>query len=135
MSQENVEIVQRMLASYSTGDPDQWLGYWGQDAEWTASGFGPVEGQERVYQGHAGLRRFWADALEAFAEIRVDATDFRDAGDLVVVLGELTGKGATSGAPFAAPLAWLFEVQDRKIVRGHDYLDQAQAVEAAGLSE
>jgi ketosteroid isomerase-like protein len=135
MSQQNVELVQRMLASYSTGDPEEWLGYWGHDAEWTASGFGALEGQERVYRGHAGLRRFHADALETFAELRVDARDFRDADDLVVVLGELTGKGTTSGAPFAAPLAWLFEVQDRNIVRGHDYLDQHQALEAAGLEE
>jgi ketosteroid isomerase-like protein len=135
MSQENIELVQRMLAGYSSGNPEEWLGYWGQDAKWTAVGFGAVEGQERVYSGHAGLRRFWADALEASADIRVDASHFRDAGDLVLVLGELTGKGATSGAPFAAPLAWLFEVEDRKIVRGQDYLDQQQALEAAGLRE
>jgi ketosteroid isomerase-like protein len=32
-------------------------------------------------------------------------------------------------------MAWLFEVRDRKIVRGRDYLDQQQALEAAGLSE
>jgi ketosteroid isomerase-like protein len=135
MSQENVEVVQRMLASYSTGDPEEWLSYWAHDAVWTAVVFGAVEGQERVYRGHAGLRQFWADALETFAEVRVDASAFRDAGDRVVVLGELTGKGATSGAPFAAPLAWLFEVQDRKIVRGHDFLEQQQALEAAGLRE
>jgi ketosteroid isomerase-like protein len=135
MSQENVEVVRRMLASYSTGDPEEWLDAWRDDAEWTATGFGPVEGKQRVYRGHAGLRLFWADALEAFAEIRVDASDFRDVGDLVLVLGKLTGEGAASGAPFATPLAWLFEVRDRKIVRGHDYLDRAQALEAAGLSE
>jgi ketosteroid isomerase-like protein len=32
-------------------------------------------------------------------------------------------------------MAWLFEMRDRKIVRGHDYLDQQQALEVAGLQE
>jgi ketosteroid isomerase-like protein len=133
MSRENVEIVRRMLATYSTGDSEEWLGYWAHDAEWTAVVFSAVEGQDRVYRGYSGLRRFRADQLEVFAEVRVDATDFRDVGDLVVVLGELTGRGATSGASFARPLAWLFELQDRKIVRGQDYLDHRTALEAAGL--
>ncbi len=135
MSQENVEIVQGMLERFSTGDVEGWLDYWAREAEWTAVGFGAVEGGERVYRGHDGLRRFHADLLETFAEIRVDASDFRDLGERVFALGKLKAKGATSGAAFATPMAWLFEVRDRKIVRGRDYLDQQQALEAAGLSE
>jgi ketosteroid isomerase-like protein len=135
MSQENVEIVQGMLERFSTGDVQGWLDYWGREAEWTAVGFGAVEGGERVYRGHDGLRRFRADSIEAFAEIRVDASDFREVGDRVLVLGKLKAKGATSGAAFATPMAWLFEMRDRKIVRGHDYLDQQQALEVAGLQE
>jgi ketosteroid isomerase-like protein len=135
MSQENVEIVRRMFERYSSDDVDGWLAYWDAEAEWTAVGFEPVEGQNRVYRGHAGLRRFRADVLETFARMRVAATEFRDAGDVVLVLGELRGEGATSGAAFTTPMAWVFEVRDRKLVRGHDYLDANEALEAAGLRE
>jgi ketosteroid isomerase-like protein len=100
--------------------------------------------QENVEIVQGMLERFstgdvegWLDywEIEAFAEIRVDASDFREVGDRVLVLGKLKAKGATSGAAFATPMAWLFEMRDRKIVRGHDYLDQQQALEVAGLQE
>ncbi len=134
MPQENVEIVRRMLEQFSTGDVERWLRYWDLEGEWMAVGFGAVEGQSRVYRGHDGLRRFRADALETFAQMRLDPGDFRDAGDRVVVLGEFRATGATSGAPFAASMAWLFEVQDEKVVYGRDYLDQQEALKAAGLA-
>jgi ketosteroid isomerase-like protein len=135
MPPENVEIVRRMLDQFSAGAVERWLGYWDREAEWMAVGFGAVEGQPRTYRGHDGLRRFHADGLETFAHMRVDPRDFRDAGGRVVVLGEFRATGATSGAPFASSMAWIFEVQDGKVVRGRDYLDQQEALKAAGLAE
>jgi ketosteroid isomerase-like protein len=117
-----------MLEQFGAGDVEGWIGLWSQEAEWTAAVFEAVEGQPRVYRRHEGLRRFHADALEAFADLRVDPSEFRDAGDLVLVLGKLRAKGAASGAAFEAPMAWLFEVQDGVIVRERDYLDQDEAL-------
>jgi len=135
MPRENVEIVKRMLEQFSAGDVERWLDYWDREAEWMAVGFGALEGQPRVYSGHDGLRRFHADALETFAQMRVDPTHIRDTEDRVVVLGDFRATGATSGASFAAPMAWLFELQDGMVVRGRDYLDQQEALKAVGLAE
>jgi ketosteroid isomerase-like protein len=135
MSQENVEVVRRMLELFNSGDVEAWLGAWDSRAEWMAVGFGAVEGQDRVYRGHSGLRRFRGDVLETFAEMRVAPSKLYDLGDVVVVLGEFRAKGATSGAAFAAPMGWRFEVRDRKVVHGRDYLDHASALEDAGLLE
>jgi ketosteroid isomerase-like protein len=133
MSRENVELVRRMLERYSADDVEGWIGCWDADGEWIAFGFEPVEGARRAYRGHEGLRRFRADVLEAFADPSIRAIDFRDAGDTVVVLGELSGRGAASGAAFEQSMAWLFELREGKLVRGRDYLDPRQALEAAGL--
>lgn len=122
-----------MLEEFSAGDVEGWLSYWDSEAEWTAVGFGAVEGQSRVYHGHDGLRRFRAEALETFARMRVEPSDIRDADGLVVVLGEFRATGAASGAPFAASMAWVFDLRDGRVVRGRDYLDQQDALKAAGL--
>jgi ketosteroid isomerase-like protein len=136
MSRENVEIVRRLFERYSASDVEGWIGLWSSDAEFTAFAFAAIEGQPRVYRGHTGLRRFQADTLEAFAEVRIDPSEFRDAGDVVVALGKLRVKGAASGgAAPAASMGWLFEVRAGVIVRGRDFLDQAKALEAAGLRE
>lgn len=135
MPQENGEIVRRMLEQFSAGDVERWLAYWHRGGEWMAVAFGALEGQPRAYTGHEGLRRFRAELLQTFAEMRVDPTAIRDTGDHVVVLGEFRATGATSGAPFAASMAWLFEVQHGLVVRGRDYLDQQEALKAAGLAE
>src|SRR5512133_53999 len=132
MSQENVEIVRRMLARFSAGGSEGWLAYWDSDAEWTLAVMEALEGQARVYRGHEGLREFVADQDEALAGVRVDVAEFHDLDDVVLVLGDLRVTGATSGIPSSAPMAWSFEVRDGKVVRGRDYLDQDEARQAFG---
>ena len=64
-----------------------------------------------------------------------EPTEFRETGRVVLVLGQFRAKGAASGAAFAAPMGWLFEVEGDMVVRGRDYLDQQKALEAAELRE
>jgi len=135
MSRENVEVVRGMLERYSADDIEGFLEHWAPDAEWTAVAFAPIEGKARTYRGHAGFRQFHADSHETFAGQRIEITELCDAGDRVLALGELRARGAASGAGFAARMGWLFELRDGKVVRGRDYLDQREALEAAGLRE
>ena len=135
MSQDNVEVVRAMFERYSANDVDGFIGQSDPDVEWTAGAFEPIEGKPRIYRRHSGLRRFYADTREAFADPRIDITELRDAGDMVLALGELNARGSASGADFAAPMGWLFELRDGKVMRGRDFLDQREALEAAGLSE
>jgi ketosteroid isomerase-like protein len=135
VSRDNVEVVREMLERYSADDVDGFLAYWEPDAEWTGFVFERLEGKPRAYRGHAGLRHFHADSHEAFAEQRIEVTEFRDVGSAVLALGEFRAEGVASGAAIARQMGWLFELQDGKIVRGRDYLDQQEALEAAGLRE
>jgi len=131
VSRENVDLVRRMFELYSAGDVDEWVTCWDEDGEWVTSALQPLEGDTRTYRGQEGLRRFQEDVLEALADMTVRGDEFREAGDRVLVLGEVGGRGATSGATFEQPMAWLFEVRGGKLVRGRDYLDQAHALEEA----
>jgi ketosteroid isomerase-like protein len=91
-----------------------------------------IEGRRSGYRGHEGLRRFAADLLEGFASPgRIDVTELRDLDDWVLMLGEYRNEGEASGATTAMRMGWLFEVRGGRIVRGRDFLDQQEALEAA----
>jgi len=136
MTQDNVDLVRRMFELYSSGDLDEWVACWNEDAEWTSSVFEPLEGAPRTYRGHDGLRRFQSDVLEALAGMSVRGDEFREEGEAVLVLGHVSGRGAASGAAFDQPMTWLFEVRGGKLLRGRDYLDRDTALgDAARLQK
>jgi ketosteroid isomerase-like protein len=85
-----------------------------------------------VTTGCAGSTR---TRTRAFADQRIEGAEVRDAGAAVLALGELRAKGTSSGAGFSQPMAWLFELRDGKVVRGRDFLDQQEALAAAGMSK
>jgi len=136
MSQENVEVVRRMLEQWNAGAVDGWLHCWHIDAEWISEPFAAFEGKARTYRGHDGLRRFTGDLREAFADLgRFERPRLRAVGDSILVLANYRARAGGGGPEVATPMAWLFEVRDGKIARSRDSLDPRQALEAVGLSE
>jgi ketosteroid isomerase-like protein len=61
---------------------------------------------------------------------------FVDAGgDDVVVFGRLRVTGTGSGAATESHRAWVYTLRDGKIIRHVTFADDAEALEAVGLSE
>jgi ketosteroid isomerase-like protein len=136
MSQENVEVVRQMVQRWNAGDVEGWLRCWHRDAEWISEPLGALEGREKTYRGHAELRRFPVDVREGFADLgRIERPQFREVGASFLLLAKYRAKAGTRGPEIAAPWGLLFEVRDGRIARGRDFVDQPQALEAAGLSE
>jgi ketosteroid isomerase-like protein len=143
MSQENVEIVRHAYEAWEALrwdleasdrveleraldliDPDIVV-----DA--TRNVFNPA-----TYVGTKGLRQMQADTAEVWEEVRTEGLAFLDAGDRVVVLGRLVGKGKGSGLEVEQPLAQIITVQDGRVVRWEiGYANRHDALEAAGVSE
>ena len=73
-----------------------------------------------------------AQSWEAF---RFEGTDFHDLGDRVLVLGDVSGRGRASGAEVDDRWGWIVALTDGRADSLHGYLDEAQALEAAGLDE
>lgn len=97
----------------------------------------PVEGLARVYVGAEEVAGFWREWLEAWGGQRWADEEFIDAGDRVVFwVPEHHLEGRSSGIEVdIRPYAWLMTLRDGKIVHAVLYLDQTEALEAAGLSE
>ena len=109
MSQENVGLVQGMLATFAGLDwvalmrdtePEQKQAmvetFYDPDVEIEWVDTSPESGS---YHGHDGLLQAFNTWLESFEEFYVEPTEFIDAGDDVVVLTVQRGKGKGSGAP------------------------------------
>jgi ketosteroid isomerase-like protein len=72
---------------------------------------------------------------EIWAERRLELRRAIDAGDQVVALVHEYRRGKGSGVTVEADIALVYGFRDGKVVRIEPYMNQAEALEAAGLSE
>src|SRR5436305_14464754 len=68
-------------------------------------------------------------------ELRVEALDFIDTGDLVVVPVRLIGRGRTSGAPYDEQEVHVFRLRDGLVIETREYRELPEALKAVGLEE
>jgi ketosteroid isomerase-like protein len=131
MSQENVEIVQRIyeaedieaLALEAMHPEVELLGAIGGMEEGTIT-----VGREAVTQAVEVDSDIWA-------ERRLELREAIDAGDRVVALVHEYRRGKGSGVVVEADIALVYGFKQGKVVRIVPYMSQAEALEAAGLSE
>jgi ketosteroid isomerase-like protein len=133
MSEENVEVVLALVDAYHRGDLDEFISYADPEGELHSAVIGGAEG--RVYKGHQGLRDWYADTFETFEEVRVEVSELRDLGDLVVVLGQMKARGRESGVSLDSPTGWIWAFRGGKVIRAEGFLSHTAALEAAGLQE
>jgi ketosteroid isomerase-like protein len=132
MSQENVEIVKRLIDAFNRRDVDGFAEITTADFEWITS-MAAVEGE--VFQGREGIETYFGHMRDAWEEFLIIAEDYRDIGDRVLLLGRLEARGLASGVPVSTPLDILYDLRDGKISRMHSHLDHDEAMRAAGLEE
>jgi hypothetical protein len=133
MSQENVDIVRSVFSALNRGDLETGLGFADPEivVDATRRVFNPT-----TYTGVEGLRQMQADLDEVWEEFRFERFELIDAGDRVVVIGHLRGKGKSSGVEVEQPIAGIWTVRDGRVVRIEiGYTDPREALEAAGLEE
>ncbi len=136
MSRENAEAMRRAIDVWNRGDFDAYLELVEElvhpEVEWYPVIAQLVEGQQTVYRGIAGMRRFWEDWHELF-DFRFDETEIRDLGDTLLVLSYVSVTGRSSEVGLDAPLAMVVTFEDGLLIRSDSYLDHAEALEAVGL--
>ena len=128
MTQENLDIVQRWLASFD-GDADVFRGTLHPDIEWC-----PFEDNHTPSYGIGGAMRIRNGWLDAWDEMQADLEQFVEEGDRVVAAVHVTGRGKSSGAEVDVRLYLLFKIRDEKIAYIFEHTERAAALEAAGLS-
>jgi ketosteroid isomerase-like protein len=134
MSQENVELIYRANDAFNRRDLDAFLALVDPDAEVT-SPIAELEGG-RPYRGHDGIRSWWEDLLGVSPDVNTEVDEVRDLGDVTVARVRLRGRGIESDAPLDQTTWQVAEWRYKKcVVRLRIFLSEADALEAAGLSE
>ena len=135
MSDEAIERVKRGYAAFNRGDLDEAVKDLHPDIEWQVALELPDSPPDNTYRGHEGVMRFWRSWHDTFEGFSVEIEEIIDAGDCVLVVGAVHGRGAVSGADVETPTfpqVWKFADDGRPIrVEMHTSLDEAK--EAAGL--
>ena len=134
MSEENVRVVREGFESFMRGDWETTTRLIDPEVEFHGTVGGLEEG--RVTHGlREFLESFEADDMEAWEERRLEAEEFIDAGDLVVVLLHEYRRGKGSGIELEIDTALVCALEDGRVARIQGYMDRDAAQEAAGLSE
>jgi ketosteroid isomerase-like protein len=131
MSQENVELIQRMYEAFHRGDADGALTYFDPEVEVDAS----VRVDEGIGHGRNAVGTMVGRWLAAWDEWREDIEEMRDLGSDVLVVSTQHGRAKGSGIEVETRYAVLYQVRGDKITRMVLYSGPAEALEAAGLEE
>jgi ketosteroid isomerase-like protein len=133
MSRENVEVVRHMCEAFLAGDLAAALDVLHADVTWHGTIGGIEEG--RTAHGHDEVIEEFVESLRDWERHSLEAEDYLDAGDRVVVLWHEVGRGKRSGVEVETRTAVVYTVRGNQVVEVQGYMDRRQALEAVGRSE
>jgi ketosteroid isomerase-like protein len=132
MSQANLEVVRRCLELFGRGEMEALLRYVDPAIETNEGAELPGAAS---YFGHAGLAMAYDHWASQWDDFRVELKELIDAGSDVVAVTRHHGTGRASGAAVEGLVAYVFTVDDGKLVRLRIFNTKAQALEAVGLRQ
>ena len=136
MSQENVEVVRRVIAAERRRDTATIFALYDLDIEWDVSRVGgPMAGHPGLLRGHDGVRSWLRTWYEGFGNVSYEVEELIDAGEHVLLVVNQHGRGRASGADVSLRLYGAWTVRNRKVVRVAWFLDRIEALRAVGLEE
>jgi ketosteroid isomerase-like protein len=138
MSEENVEIVRRVMETFNRGGPAAVINsrLLSPEIVFDATraeipGIGTFRGEDEV---RAFFEQDWFSAFP-FEEWEIHIEEPVERGDQVIFKSRQQGRGASSGAAAALELGNIFTVRNGEVVRIAIFRHHEDALKAAGLSE
>jgi uncharacterized protein len=129
LTRGNIAIVRRAYEAFHARDVDELKNMTTPDFVLRASS--AIDG--KVHHGPEGIGEIFQAIRERWEEFHVQALEFYDAGNRVLVLGTILTKGKNEdGIASTAGQVWTLE--DGKVVSIEAYLDTESAIRAAGLT-
>ena len=128
MSSRNVDLVQKVLTAYLSGDEETLRAMIAPQGEIYGD---PGIINAGTYRGYDGFRQWVREWEEAWEEINYDLGEPTEFGDSVVVMPvHIVGRGAGSGVEIDRVFGWLWEFEDGVAIRFHVYAGVDEALEA-----
>ncbi|HEX5308007.1 MAG TPA: nuclear transport factor 2 family protein [Solirubrobacteraceae bacterium] len=83
------------------------------------------------YRGHDGMLSYIADVEQQWDELVLRPTQIKAAGNAVVALGLVSGRGAT-GEFEDAPTTWMFKFRGEQVAQIQIFSERSHVIEALG---
>jgi ketosteroid isomerase-like protein len=133
VSQSDVDSLRRGYEAFNRRDIEGLLTFFDPDATWIPSS--SAWGAGRAYHGHEGVVRLFEELKRDWQEFQSVPQEFRQVGDLILVLGYVWAIPKDGGKEIRSPTAWIWEMRDSKALRLQAYTDPRRAFEALGVPE
>lgn len=131
-AQEHVEIVRRIFEAWAVADWSIGNDYYDEHVAFRISPDFPTFG---FYSGFDQVRTYLRDFLEQFERTTIEAERLEAAGDTVFAQVLQHAKYRTSGIEGEIQFFMLFTFRANKIIWMESMMEEAQALEAAGLTD
>jgi ketosteroid isomerase-like protein len=131
MQRGNVEIVRLAHEALNAGDIDSLVALCDERFRLDMSDrvFNPA-----VYDGHDGIRRFYADVRDVWTTYVWEPEQLTEVGDTVLVLLRSFGKGRGSGVEVERRTAMVWTLRDGRALNLRFFRDRDAARAASGLA-
>jgi ketosteroid isomerase-like protein len=130
MSEENVEVVRRVIEHLNETSQAGPLGLY--DPEVTFTTRGDVGGPE-IFTGHKGLRDAVARFGEVWMQTHAEITELIEGHDVVVAVVSLELR-SHAGVDLQVEEAWAYWLREGKLIRIEQHGSKAGALKSAALS-
>ena len=130
MSQDNILLARNAVAAFNRRDVAGLVELTTDDFEWV-TWTGTVE--PTAYHGAEGLARYFLDS-DVWDVLNLEAREFRDLGDAVLVAGMFHARGGGSGAEIHSPYYSVFFTSGGKLALVLSLRTEDEALQAVGLS-
>ena len=132
MSAENVELLRRYYDSWNAGDTDLVVSALSEDVEWHGHPRLPEPGP---YTDPEAVGRWMGQFQEAWGELRAEPVELLEAGDWVIALVHMTGRGRGSGVAVQGGVDVHVVGFRNRMVSFFRILPGDEAAELVGLDE
>ena len=132
MARENVEIVRSAVEAFNRRDFDGWFAHFDAEVVWYAFADEPDPGP---FHGRQAVRTMAARWLDLFSDFRIDAKEFIDAGEYVLVPARMVGRISDSDTDVTVDEVYVNKCANGRIVEVRECRTKTEALEAVGLRE
>jgi uncharacterized protein len=130
MSKENVEIVRSLYEGWLRGE----VGLDRLDPEIAMFESTTLPGAASAV-GIDAVRRYIESFAKYWEEIRFEPQEYIEAGDQVVVVARLLGRGKASGVAVERVWAYVWTLRERRVLRMDGFASREEALKAVGPAQ
>lgn len=105
----DIDVVRAIYAAFAVRDLEGALDFVDPQCEIHVEGTARAAGRSGPYVGHAGLRQYFADVEDVWADLTIHADDYRVVPGSVIVMGHVEATGQQGAIRRACIWTWRLQ--------------------------